>query len=306
MIDNVSIPEDFNLPARQTLEQKKKDDTLFDEALALIKEKNALLIAHYYTSETMQRLCEAAGGFIGDSLEMARMGRDSDKNLIVAHPEATVVAYANTSAAVKAQADWIVTSSLAVELGKYLTSKGEPILWVPDRHLGSYIANQSSSDVYCWPGRCIVHDAFEANALEFVKKENPDAMVLVHPEAPAAVVERADYVGSTSQILAFAKSSDCKKFIIATERNIFYKLSCACPDKKFIEAPVASTKGHCISCANCPWMELNSLESLIKALNNPSSHALDVDESVRVKALKPLERMLNFSADLKSGKIVLN
>ena len=351
MIDNVSIPEDFNLPARQTLEQKKKDDTLFDEALALIKEKNVLLIAHYYTSETMQRLCEAAGGFIGDSLEMARMGRDSDKNLIVvagvrfmgetakilspektvimpdlsaecsldlccqvedlkrvksAHPEATVVAYANTSAAVKAQADWIVTSSLAVELGKYLTSKGEPILWVPDRHLGSYIANQSSSDVYCWPGRCIVHDAFEANALEFVKKENPDAMVLVHPEAPAAVVERADYVGSTSQILAFAKSSDCKKFIIATERNIFYKLSCACPDKKFIEAPVASTKGHCISCANCPWMELNSLESLIKALNNPSSHALDVDESVRVKALKPLERMLNFSADLKSGKIVLN
>lgn len=351
MIDNVSIPEEFNLPRRQTLEEKKKDEALFDEALELIKQKNALLIAHYYTSHTMQRLCEAAGGFIGDSLEMARQGRDSDKDLILVagvrfmgetakilspektvimpdlgaecsldlccqvedlirakheHPNATVVAYANTSAAVKAQADWIVTSSLAVELGKYLTSKGEPVLWVPDRHLGSYIANQSSCDVYCWPGRCIVHDAFEANALEFVKREHPDAQVLVHPEAPAAVVEKADYVGSTSQILSYAKNSKCSKFIIATERNIFYKLSCACPEKQFIEAPVASTKGHCISCANCPWMELNTLERVIAALKDPKPHELSVDENIRIQALRPLEKMLDFSADLKSGKIVLN
>ena len=351
MIDNVTIPSDFNLPKRPTLEEKKKDDELFEEALELIKKKNALLIAHYYTSETMQRLCEAAGGAIGDSLEMARIGRDSDKNLILVagvrfmgetakilspnktvvmpnlkaecsldmcctvddlrkvkaqYPKATVVAYANTSAAVKAESDWIVTSSLAVELGKYLTQKGEPILWVPDRHLGSYIANQSSSDIYCWPGRCIVHDAFEANALEFVKKEHPKALVLVHPEAPANVVEMADYVGSTSQILAYAKNSEAKEFIIGTERNIFYKLQLACPNKTFIEAPVASTKGHCISCANCPWMELNTLQSLIDALNKPEEHSLSVDENIRLQALKPLERMLSFSADLKSGKIVLS
>ncbi len=350
MIENVTIPDDFNLPKRITKQEQLEDDKLFDKALALIKEKNALLIAHYYTSPTMQRLCEAAGGAIGDSLEMARIGRDSDKDLILVagvrfmgetakilspnktvimpnlkaecsldlccsvedlkrakseHKDATVVAYANTSAEVKAQADWIVTSSLAVELGKYLTKQKQPILWVPDRHLGSYIANQSDCDIYCWPGRCIVHDAFDANALNFVKKEHPKAKVLVHPEAPASVVEIADYVGSTSQILAYAKQSDAPEFIIATERNIFYKLSCACPDKKFIEAPVASTKGHCISCANCPWMELNTLQSLIDALNNIEEHSLDVDPEIAKQATVPLDRMLAFSADLKSGKIVL-
>ena len=222
MIDGVRVPDSFLLPESLSLEAKKKDDSLFDEALELIKKKNALLIAHYYTSDTMQRLCEAAGGFIGDSLEMARVGRDSDKNLLLVagvrfmgetakilspdktvimpdlkaecsldlccdvedlkrmkslHPEATVVAYANTSAQVKAQSDWIVTSSLAVELGKYLTKQGKPILWVPDRHLGSYIAAQSDCEIYCWPGRCIVHDSFEENALDFVKKENPNVEI---------------------------------------------------------------------------------------------------------------------------------
>lgn len=350
MIDNVKVPETFDLPKRLTLQEQQDDAKLFDKALALIKEKNALLIAHYYTSPIMQKLCEAAGGFIGDSLEMARKGRESDKSLIVVsgvrfmgetakilspektvimpnlkaecsldlccsvedldrvkkeHPDATVVAYANTSAAVKAKSDWIVTSSLAVELGKYLTSKGQPILWVPDRHLGSYIANQSDCDVYCWPGRCIVHDAFEANALDFVMQEHPNAQILVHPEAPASVVKKAHYVGSTSQILNYAKQSECKEFVIATERNIFYKLSQACPEKTFIEAPVASTKGHCISCANCPWMELNTLHALIDALNNIDEHSLSVDPAIRNEATKPLERMLAFSADLKSGKIKL-
>lgn len=351
MIENVTIPNDFNLPQRLSAQQKAQDEALFDEALELIKKKNALLIAHYYTSATMQRLCEASGGFIGDSLEMARIGRDSDKDLLLVagvrfmgetakilspnktvimpnlkaecsldlccqvedlvkakneHPDATVVAYANTSAAVKANAHWIVTSSLAVELGKYLTKQGKPILWVPDRHLGSYIANRSECDIYCWPGRCIVHDAFEANALDFVKKEHTDALVLVHPEAPKAVVDKADFVGSTSQILAFAKSSSAKSFIIATERNIFYKLQTSCPEKEFIQAPVVSTQGHCISCANCPWMELNTLQSLIDALNNIDKHSLSVDPQIAAKATIPLDRMLAFSADLKAGKIVLD
>ncbi|MGN0916072.1 MAG: quinolinate synthase [Succinivibrio sp.] len=350
MIENVTVPSSFDLPKRMDAESRKKDALLFDKALELIKKKNALLIAHYYTSDTMQRLCEAAGGFIGDSLEMARMGRDSDKELIIVagvrfmgetakilspektvimpdlkaecsldlccraedlrkvkelYPGTTVVAYANTSAEVKAEADWIVTSSLAVELGKYLTKQGKPIVWVPDRHLGSYIANQSDCDVYCWPGRCIVHDAFEANAIDFVKKEHPKAKLLVHPEAPANVVEMADYVGSTSQILNYTKVSSDKEFIIATERNIFYKLSSACPDKTFIEAPVGSREGFCISCANCPWMELNTLEKLIGALDDPLSHVINVDENLRLRSLKPLERMLEFSAALKSGEIVL-
>ncbi len=346
MIEGVTIPVDFKLPDAMTPEQKREDDKLFDEALALLKEKNAFLIAHYYTNDTMQRLAEESGGFIGDSLEMARVGRDSDKNLIVVagvrfmgetakilsphkqvlmpdleaecsldlccsvddfvamknkYPNATTVAYANTSAKVKAKADWIVTSSLAVELAEYLKSRKEEILWVPDRHLGSYIAKNSEAMVHCWPGRCIVHDAFESNALAFVLKENPNAKILVHPEAPESVVAMADFVGSTSQILDYAKKSSSDTFIIATERNIFYKIKQACPDKKLIEAPVASLNGHCISCANCPWMGLNSLAKLIKILKDPKGHEIFVDEDIRVDAIKPLDRMLRFSAALKSG-----
>lgn len=348
MIEGVSIPADFDLPPRPTAAERQHDAELFDEALDRLDKQGALLLAHYYTSETMQKLCEAAGGFIGDSLELARKGRESSSKLIVMagvrfmgetakilspektvimpslkaecsldlccrpedllrvkkeHPRAEVVAYANTSTAVKALSDWIVTSSLAVELGKYLAASGREILWVPDRHLGGYIAGLSGADLWCWPGRCIVHDAFEANALNFVRKEHPGAKVLVHPEAPAEVVKMADFTGSTSQILSWAQKSSATEFIIATERNIFYKLTRVCPDKTFIEAPVASTKGHCISCANCPWMELNTVGRLIDALKNPHAHGIEVDEKLREKALKPLERMLNFSAALKSGKI---
>ncbi len=346
MIDGVKVPESFNLPERPTLAAQQADADLFEEALALIKEKDALLIAHYYTSPVMQHLAEVSGGFIGDSLEMARCGRDSAKQLIAVagvrfmgetakilspdkqvvmpslkaecsldlccdaadlervkaeHPQATVVAYANTSAKVKSLADWIVTSSLAVELADYLAARDEEILWVPDRHLGSYIAARANADVYCWPGRCIVHDAFEANSLKFLLDEHPGAKVLVHPEAPAAVVDLADFVGSTSQILNYCKKSEAKTFIIATERNIFYKISQACPDKELIEAPVGSREGHCISCANCPWMEMNSLRLLIEALKQPQGHEFSVDDTIRLGALKPLERMLKFSAALKQG-----
>ncbi|MBQ9274381.1 MAG: quinolinate synthase NadA [Succinivibrio sp.] len=350
MIDGVFVPEKFELPPRPDPAQQRQDAELFAEALELIRERKALLLAHYYTSETMQKLCEASGGFIGDSLELARMGSESPSALIIlagvrfmgetakilspdkrvvmpslkaecsldlccqaedlarvksAHPEAVVVAYANTSAAVKAQSDWIVTSSLAVELGKYLSKSGRDIIWVPDRHLGSYIASLSGADLWCWPGRCIVHDAFEANALKFVMQEHPQAKVLVHPEASEEVVKLAHFVGSTSQILNFAKTDGGKEFIIATERNIFYKISQACPEVKLIEAPVASRSGYCISCANCPWMELNTLAGLIAALKEPEGHEVFVDEEVRVKALPPLKRMLEFSADLKAGRIVV-
>ena len=344
MIEGVTIPGDFNLPKKLTKDEVLSDNAFFDKALELIKKHNALLIAHYYTSPIMQKLCEMSGGFIGDSLEMARVGKESDKDFIIVagvrfmgetavilspnktivmpdlnaecsldlccreddlikakkeHPNATVVAYANTSAAVKAQSDWIVTSSLAVDLAKYLSMKNEEILWVPDRHLGSYIQRMTDADVNCWPGRCIVHDAFEENAISFVRKEHPKALLLVHPEAPYSVVKAADYVGSTSQILAFAKNSKESEFIIATERNIFYKLQKACPDKTFID-------GYCLSCANCPWMELNTIQKLIDCLENPQKHQVLVDDTIRNGALKPLQRMLDFSADLKSGKIRLN
>lgn len=346
-IKNVQIRESFPIPRKLTKAEQEKDEALFDKAYDLIKEHNIFLIAHYYTSHAMQKLAEKTGGFIGDSLEMARAGRDSDKNTILVsgvrfmgetakilspnkkiimpnlkaecsldlccevedlkkvrelYKDYTIVAYANTSAKVKALSDFIVTSSLAVDLAKYLHNRGDKILWLPDRHLGSYIAkNIDADDMLIWPGRCIVHDAFEANALSLLKKEHPNAKVLVHPEAPWDVVKMADHVGSTSQILAYAKQSDAKEFIIATEKNIFYKILKACPDKTLIEAPVLAKDGHCISCANCPWMELNTMQSLIDAILDSTGHEVFVDEDTRVDALRPLEKMLTFSSYLKQG-----
>lgn len=347
LIDGVDIPESFDLPNRQTLEQKKQDDLLFEKAKRYIEDNNIFLIAHYYTSDTMQKLAESTGGFIGDSLEMAKQGKLSDKKTIIVagvrfmgesakilsadktvlmpnlnaqcsldlccnvsdlkrikqiYKDYTIVAYANTSAEVKAHSDWIVTSSLAVELSEYLSQRGDKILWLPDRHLGSYIQRQSGADVLCWPGRCIVHDAFEANSLKFVLQEHPNAKILVHPEAPYEVVKIADFVGSTSQILNYAKNTNAKELIIATERNIFYKISQACPDKTLIQAPVASVDNHCISCANCPWMELNTLSSLIDCIENPKDHEIFVDDAIRQKALIPLDRMLKFASYLSSGQ----
>lgn len=346
MIEGVKIPASFDLPARADEATKHKDLELFDRALELIEEKGVFLISHYYTSELMQMLAEKSGGFIGDSLEMARAGRDSDRNMIAVagvrfmgetakilspdktvimpdlhaecsldlccdvdelervrkeHPNAVLVSYANTSARVKAISDWIVTSSMAVDLASYLKRRGQDILWVPDKNLGAYISASSGVDIYCWPGMCIVHDAFLGNALSFMKKDLPDAKVLVHPEAPADVIGQADFVGSTSQILNYVKKSDAKEFIIATERNIFYKIYQACPDKKLIQAPTAGEEGQCISCANCPWMELNTVEKLINAIENPQGFEITVDPDICARAERPLGRMLEFSRYLKTG-----
>jgi quinolinate synthase len=182
--------------------------------------------------------------------------------LIAEHPDRTVVVYANTSAAVKAMSDWVVTSSCALDIVGHLRDKGEKILWAPDKHLGLYIQEQTGADMLLWSGACVVHEEFKAKALMDLRKVYPDAAVLVHPESPAAVIAMADAVGSTSAIIKAATDLPNEMFIVATDRGIFHKLQQLNPTKRFIEAPTAGDGATCRSCAHCPWMAMNGLRAL--------------------------------------------
>ncbi|WP_027967707.1 quinolinate synthase NadA [Halomonas halocynthiae] len=222
-----------------------------------------------------------------------------------AHPDRTVVVYANTSAAVKARADWVVTSSIAVDVIEHLHAKGEKILWAPDKHLGAYIQQKTGADMLLWDGACIVHEEFKARGIEDLKALYPDAAVLVHPESPAGVVELADVVGSTSQLINAATRLPNKRLIVATDRGIFFKMQQAAPDKILFAAPTAGDGATCKSCAHCPWMAMNALDNVAFALragrgangaSDASSHEITVNEALRQAALKPLTRMLAFNA----------
>ena len=305
----------------------------------LLKEKEAVLVAHYYVDPDIQDLAEETGGFVADSLQMARFGRDHPaKTLYVAgvrfmgetakilspekrvfmpdleatcsldlgcpvdafnaycdaHPDRTVVVYANTSAAVKARADWTVTSAIGLEIVSYLHSQGKKILWAPDRHLGSYIQEQTGADMVHWPGTCVVHDEFKGAELRMMMEKHPQARVLVHPESPKAVIELADVVGSTSRIIAAAKELDATEFIVATDKGIFHKMQKEAPGKVFYEAPTAGTSATCKSCAACPWMAMNHLGNLLEVLETEKNEIL-VDPDIREKAVISLGRMLDFS-----------
>jgi len=210
------------------------------------------------------------------------------------HPERTVVVYANTSAAVKARADWVVTSSIGLEVVEHLDEQGEKILWAPDRHLGRYIQRQTGADMVLWQGSCIVHDEFRARELQRLKAAHPEAGVLAHPESPEEVLEMADVVGSTTQLIRGARELDRDTFIVATDRGIFHKMREAAPGKHFIDAPTGGNGATCRSCAHCPWMAMNTLEDLAHTLET-GANEIHVDEGVRVKALRSLQRMLDFA-----------
>ncbi|WP_445156826.1 quinolinate synthase NadA [Halomonas sp. E14] len=209
------------------------------------------------------------------------------------HPDRTVVVYANTSAAVKARADWVVTSSIAVDVIEHLQARGEKILWAPDKHLGGYIQQKTGADMLLWDGACIVHEEFKAKGIEDLKAIYPDAAVLVHPESPASVVALADVAGSTSQLIKAATELPNDKLIVATDRGIFFKMQQMVPGKTLFEAPTAGSGATCRSCAHCPWMAMNALDNLAGALREGSGEIF-VDAELRQRALKPLERMLNF------------
>jgi quinolinate synthase len=214
-----------------------------------------------------------------------------------ANPDRTVVVYANTSAAVKARADWMVTSSIGLRIVEHLHRQGKKILWAPDRHLGKYIQAQTGADMLLWQGSCIVHDEFKTAELIDLRRRHPDAKVLVHPESPADVVALADVVGSTTQIIKAAQTIDATEFIVATDKGIFHKMRAAAPGKLFIEAPTAGNSATCKSCAHCPWMAMNGLASLAAALESGIGE-IHVDPVVGKRAKRAIDRMLDFAADL--------
>ena len=311
-----------------------------------LTEQDAVLVAHYYVDQDLQELAEETGGYVSDSLDMARFGNQHPaKTLVVAgvrfmgetakilnpekrvlmptldaecsldlscpidefsafcgqHPEHTVVVYANTSAEVKARADYVVTSSIAVELVSWLDEQGKKVLWAPDRHLGRYIQRVTGAeDMILWQGSCIVHDEFKYRALGDLMEQYPDAGVLVHPESPEDVIKLADAVGSTTQIIKAAQTLPNKRFIVATDSGIFYKMQQVAPDKEFIAAPTMGEGATCRSCAHCPWMAMNGLDNLLQVLET-GKNEIFVDEAIRVKALRSTQRMLDF-ATMRWGK----
>ena len=261
-IDEINYP----FPAKPAKLSADREAYIKQEIKRLLKAKNAVLVAHYYTDPEIQALAEETNGCISDSLEMARFGRDAEEQTLIvagvkfmgetakilspektvlmptleatcsldlgcpadkftefcdAHPDHPVVVYANTSAAVKARADWVVTSSIALEIVEHLEEQGEKIIWAPDRHLGSYIRRETGAEMLMWQGECIVHDEFSSQALRDMKHLYPDAAILVHPESPASVIEMADAVGSTTQLITAAQTLPYKELIVAPDRGIF-------------------------------------------------------------------------------------
>ncbi len=210
-----------------------------------------------------------------------------------AHPDRTVVVYANTSAAVKARADWMVTSSCALPIVSHLKAQGRNVLWAPDRHLGRYIQAQTGADMLLWNGACIVHDEFKGLELELLKREHPNARVLVHPESPQSVVALADVVGSTTALLKAVVEGTASEYIVATDNGLMHRMRQLAPGKTLIEAPTAGTSATCKSCAHCPWMAMNGLKGVVECLETGGGEIV-LDEAVRAQALGCIERMLDF------------
>ena len=331
-------PEQVPPTIVETLEAGERAE-LTARIRSLLKAQDATLVAHYYTSPELQELADATGGYVSDSLDMARFGTECpSKTLIVAgvrfmgetakilnpekrvlmpdlhaecsldlgcppdefsafcdaHPDREVVVYANTSAAVKARADWMATSGIALDLVRHLHAQGKKILWAPDKHLGAWVRDQTGADVLLWDASCVVHEAFKADGLVQMKLEHPDALVLVHPESPAEVIALADYVGSTTGIIKAAKELPAQKFIVATDNGIFHKMRLAAPGKIFLEAPTGGRGATCVSCAHCPWMAMNGLRKLCRVLET-GENEIHVEENIRARAVVSINRMLEFS-----------
>ncbi len=316
---------------------------LIKEIKKRFKARNAVLVAHYYTAPEIQILAEETGGYVSDSLDMARFGQSHPaKTLVVAgvrfmgetakilnpektvlmpnleatcsldiscpaeefsqfcdqHPDRIVVVYANTSAAVKARADWVVTSGIACKTVEHLASQGKKILWAPDKYLGQYIKNETRADMLLWNGSCIVHECFKATELKKLMGKHPDAAVLVHPESPSDVIALANIVGSTTKLIEAVTELKTNKFIVATDNGIFHKMKQMAPNKIFLEAPTSGLGATCESCAHCKWMAMNDLQSLAHALDS-NHNEIHIDEKIRTQALIPLKRMLDFSKTLR-------
>jgi quinolinate synthase len=212
-----------------------------------------------------------------------------------AHPDRVVVVYANTSAAVKARADWMVTSSIAEKIVAFLHGQGKKILWAPDKYLGDYVQKITGADMLMWNAACVVHEEFKALQIEEMKLLHPNAKVLVHPESPANVIALADAVGSTTGLIQAAERLGAKEYIVATDGGIIHQMRKRLPGVNFIEAPTAGKGATCQSCAHCPWMAMNGLHNLIETLEGAPGHEVFIDPEVGRRAKVPIERMLEFA-----------
>ncbi len=335
------VPATAMIEAELPVHSEERKQQIIQQIKQHLKEQNAVLVAHYYVNPDLQKLADETGGYVSDSLDMARFGKEHPAQTIIVagvrfmgetakiltpekrvlmptleaecsldlscpaddfnafcdqHPDHTIVVYSNTGTAVKARADYVVTSSIAVDLVRWLGEQGKKILWAPDRHLGRYIEKITGVEMVRWQGECIVHDEFKARSLKDLMQQHPDAAVLVHPESPAEVIAMADTVGSTTQIIKAAQTLPHEKFIVATDKGIFYKMKQMAPGKTFIEAPSHGEGAVCKSCAHCPWMAMNDLDKLLHVLKT-GKNEIFVDESIRLDALKSTQRMLDFASN---------
>jgi len=210
------------------------------------------------------------------------------------NPEHVVVVYANTSAEVKARADWVVTSGSALRVVKKLHSEGKKVLWAPDKHLGHYVQSRTGIEMLMWDGACIVHEEFKAEGLKRLMQLHPEAGVLVHPESPKDVIALADVVGSTTQLINAAASRPENMFIVATDNGIFHKMKEIAPNKKFIEAPTMGEGADCESCAHCNWMAMNTLEKCLDTLIT-GKNEIRISTKIIEKAQHSIHRLLEFT-----------
>jgi quinolinate synthase len=301
-----------------------------EEILALKKKLNAVILAHYYQESEIQDLAD----FIGDSLELSRRAASTEADVIVfagvhfmaetakilnpskkvllpdlnagcslaegcpapmfekfrkAHPDHIVISYINCSAGVKALSDIICTSSNAVKIVEQIP-KEQKIIFAPDKNLGRYIIKKSGRDMLLWDGSCIVHETFSERKIIQLKLENPNALLIAHPECEESLLSRADFIGSTSALLNFTGENPANEFIVATEEGIIHQMLKKSPFKKFIPAP---PNANC-ACNECPYMKLNTLEKLYLCMKDQKPEII-IDEEIRVRALKPMQRMLEMS-----------
>ncbi len=315
-------------------EPVSKDINLKEEIDKLRKEKNAVILAHYYQQGEIQDIAD----FVGDSLALAQWAAKTDAEVLVLcgvhfmgetakvicpdkkvlvpdlnagcsladscpadkfaqyvkeHPGYTVISYVNTTAAVKAVTDVVVTSTNAKQIVESFP-KDEKIIFGPDRNLGNYINSITGRNMLLWDGACHVHEQFSVEKIVELKKQYPNAPVLVHPECKGAVVKLADLVGSTAAILKYAIQSDKKDFIVATESGILHEMRKQCPQKNFIPAPPEDST---CACNECNFMRLNTLEKLYNCLKYEYP-AIEVEADIAEKAVKPIQRMLEISAKL--------
>lgn len=308
-----------------------KDLDLKEEILKLKKQLNAVLLAHYYQESEIQDIAD----FVGDSLELARKAKSTDADVIVfagvhfmaetakilnpnklvlipdleascslaegcpanefrkfreAHPEHIAITYINCTAEVKALSDIICTSSNAEKIINQIP-QDKPILFSPDRNLGKYLIKKTGREMLLWDGSCIVHETFSERKIIELKVRYPEARLIAHPECEEPVLMHADFIGSTSKLLKFVQEDSAKSYIVATETGIIHQMKKVCPEKTFIPAP---PQDESCSCNECPYMKLNTMEKVYLCMKNKFPEII-LDEELRLKALKPIERMLEMS-----------